>query len=200
MSGPWRNGGPIPEAAAPPIFPEYPVPKLSPVTSPYLKAYRPLTTAEATNPGIQRLAIKVRDTYIRIYPVGTLIPLTVSGTDYLAVFQWHTNRVPTGAPGVEIWVPRSGRHVDVILIGRWLVTFDTGWSWFYNFDGTKAAFFTDIKDPPELTGHGTWSADGRSVTIRWRTSSEAWFLPLKTDGTRGQSQVGQGGLSAKRVS
>jgi hypothetical protein len=85
------------------------------------------------------------------------------------------------------------------LLGRWRVTFDTGWSWDYTFLPGKAVIATDIKNPPEETWLGTWSFIGPSVKIRWRTSAEEWFLPL--DGAmwvRGRSLAGQGWVSAER--
>jgi hypothetical protein len=202
MTDPWRGAQPLPEAAADPIVPDAPTPKPSRVNSPFLSAYQSLTDSERTS-DIDAIAKRIRDGYLMRFPVGTFMPLTINGRDFLAVFQWHTNRVPSGAPGVEIMKPRSGMHTELIveaLRGRWLVTFDTGWSWFYTFLRGNRTFCTDIKDPPELEAHGSWSFDGRSVQIRWRTSSEEWFRPLLASGIRGRSLVGQGDLSAEKDS
>jgi hypothetical protein len=206
MLGPWRNAQPLPEAVAPPIFPDHDTPRLARVSSPYLKKYRPLTDPEArANPEIGKVSERAVDLYINerklhpIYPVGTLIPVRISGWDLLIVIQWHNNLNPAGHPGIEMWTPLSMFHVDLLLLGRWRVTFDTGWSWFYSFYGTQAAFYTDIKDRPEESGHGTWTVSDGSIKIVWQTSSEEWFLPMNTGGMRGQSRVGQGGLSAEKV-
>jgi hypothetical protein len=227
MKNPWGDREPLPDAVADPIIPEESIPKLTPVTSPYLKEYRIVTNQELrANPEIGKMAIKVRDMYVtnpksdQKVTVGTLIPLAIQGQDFLAVIQWHTNHDPRGLPGVEIWAPRTGKHVAMIvkdLIGRWLVSFDTGWSWYYTFSQANVATWTDIKDPPELKGQGTWSLNDRSVKITWENSSEEWLRPLKTwtaisfftvggvcvtriGGQRGQSLVGDGGLSAEKLS
>jgi hypothetical protein len=95
------------------------------------------------------------------------------------------------------WAPDVVAMKD--LLGRWLVTFDTGWSWYYTFYRGNSVSCTDIKNPPEIEDHGTWSREGDTLKILWRTSSEGWSLPVNPAAMRGQSRVGQGGLSAKKL-
>jgi hypothetical protein len=136
------------------------------------------------------------------YPVGTQIPLTIDGADYVFMFDWHRHaQNAPGDPRLKNWhwgITVFGPDVQT-LAGRWLVTFDTGWSWYYTFQPGKVVSYTDIKDPPELSGDGTWAYVGKSVRVVWPESSEEWPLPLNPGGERGQSLVGQGGLSAQKV-
>jgi hypothetical protein len=147
------------------------------------------------------------------YPIGTQLPLTIGGNEYLFMFAWHKNdksdpRTVTHPelllphPGITVFVPDE--RVVHMLTGRWLVTFDTGWSWYYLFFPNRAVSYTDIKDPPEEPGHGRWCFSGRSIKIQWQNASEDWWLgkasqELDPRGQRGDSRVGQGALSATKV-
>jgi hypothetical protein len=126
-----------------------------------------------------------------------------SGLGYHSMFHIGDH---TACPGPAViaqrdailrWAPNVVTMKD--LIGRWQVTFDTGWSWFYTFFRGNRVYCTDIKNPPEIDAHGSWSCDDKTLQIRWRTSSEEWFLPINPTGQRGQSRVGQGGLGATKV-
>jgi hypothetical protein len=90
------------------------------VKSPFLEDYRTLRTDRRGNlveklpPEATDLAQKLVNMYGSL-PIGTLIPVRIAGQDYLAVFQWHHNHIPSGALGVEFWVPKAGRHGARIL-------------------------------------------------------------------------------------
>ncbi len=201
----WRNGTPLSEASADPLFPaqEIPKPPLGrPVNPLDVKGYRVMIHVPAA---VGALAKKVKETYIdRLhppFPVGTWLPVAVNNRDFLFVFDWHKHEPWENVPpplkqwhrGITAYEPMTEK-----LLGRWLVKFDTGWSWFYTFHGGRVAFSTDIHDPPEETWHGTWAFLGKSLKIQWRTSSEEWLLPLDAVYVRGNSLVGEGGLWAQR--
>jgi hypothetical protein len=202
----WRNGKPLPEATADPLFPlaEIPKPPIGhPVNPLDVKGYRLLVQVPQK---VGAKANEVKQNYIDNlkppYAVGTWLPLAIDGKDYLFVFDWHKHKPSDPVPEpLKHWHRGITAYeaIEEKLLGRWRVTFDTGWSWFYTFHKGHVAFSTDIKDPPEQSWHGAWSYVGKSIKIQWRTSTEEWFLPLDgPDGVRGQSLVGQGGLSAQR--
>jgi hypothetical protein len=201
----WRNGSPLSEATADPIFPPEEIrkpPVGHPVNPHDVQGYRVLRHVPAS---VGALANQVKEDYIDHlkppYWVGTRLPVAVDNKDFLFVFDWHKHEQwENVAEALKHWHRGITAYEPMLdkLLGRWLVTFDTGWSWFYTFHAGRVAFCTDIKNPPEESWRGTWSYLGTSVKIHWRTSSEEWLLPLDAVFVRGQSLVGQGGLWAQR--
>jgi len=207
---------PPPEATAPPIFPPRPLPPHQYVlgtlrTWPgygFLKDYGPpvLNAGEAKE--LNLAARRILNKYYPRYPIGTILPVNittilrrnVSFRDYLFIFDWHPldPKNPVWHPSISALAPDALAVLK--LVGRWFVKFDTEWSWFYKFRNDGFVSATDVHDPPEQFWLGTWHFVGKSIKILWGgAGNEEWFLPLDPKGQRGQSLVGQGGLSAEKL-
>jgi hypothetical protein len=141
------------------------------------------------------------------YPIGTLLPVNVLGEDFVFVFDWHPDDKPSQhSPGG--WHPaitalKPNPATVLALMGTWLVTFQTGLSWYYRFMDSSFAFSSDIKNP-EKWRNGRWSFVGANIKVEWHTSSsEKWNLPLDAKGVNGgqwgQSLVDYRWLKAEKL-